>query len=294
MNTYTKALTTYTIDRLEKMLGQYKVNSKSNPHVLYLYKYKGFTITIYKNLKLLIQGEDAESFGKDLVNLKIGSTKATKRVGKSFIGADEVGVGDYFGGLITCAAYVEASDEAKLKLLGVRDSKQLTDDQMCEIFNRIKSMVKYSCLVYSPKQYNDAVKKYQNTHIVKTLMHDLTIKKLVDQYKIDAPIVLDQYVDEKNYYAYFDAIKTEPIKIDIFTTKAENKYISVAVASIIARVAFLEQIKNIKAEIKMNFPLGSSDKTIINFARKLYLEGGIEKLYKYVKIDFKTTEKVIA
>ena len=47
----------------------------------------------------------------------------------SVIGSDEVGNGSYFGPVTVCAAYVDKSMISKLKSLGVRDSKELTDPQ---------------------------------------------------------------------------------------------------------------------------------------------------------------------
>lgn len=209
----------------------------------------------------------------------------------SYIGADEVGVGDYFGGLVTCAAFVSADQEQELKLMGVRDSKQLTDAEMKEIFNKIKNIVKFKCLVYTPEKYNAAVKKYKNTHIVKSIMHNTCIEALSKEIK--APVVLDQYVEAKNYYAYFDKIGVRPHKVDIFATKAENKYVSVAVASIIARVAFVKQMEELRKSCEINFPFGASDPRIVDFAKQIYNKGGLKELDKYVKVDFKTTQKVI-
>jgi ribonuclease HIII len=211
-----------------------------------------------------------------------------------YIGADEVGVGDYFGGMVTCACYVENKDEELLKNLGIRDSKKLTDNQMIDIFNKIKNIVKYTCLVFNPEKYNACVDKFDNTHIVKAYMHDLTIKKLIKDNGLDnVPIILDQFVPRDNYIKYFNKIGVSPINIDIFETKAEDKYICVACASIIARVAFIKHMNELRKTIGINFPLGASDKRIITDAKIIFRKGGIDLLKKYVKIGFKTTNDVI-
>ncbi|WP_231992512.1 ribonuclease H family protein [Mycoplasmoides gallisepticum] len=61
------------------------------------------------------------------------------------------------------------------------------------------------------------------------------------RYQINNLIVLDQFVNQNKYYQYLTDFKVEPIiKIDLMEEKAESKYLSVAVASILARTFYLE------------------------------------------------------
>jgi ribonuclease HIII len=46
------------------------------------------------------------------------------------IGTDEAGKGDYFGPLCVCALYADETQYLRLKALGVRDSKTLTDKKI--------------------------------------------------------------------------------------------------------------------------------------------------------------------
>ncbi|GHU49494.1 ribonuclease HIII [Bacilli bacterium] len=213
---------------------------------------------------------------------------------QSYIGSDEVGVGDYFGGLVVCAVYIDKKDEAKLKELGVKDSKDLTDLQMEYMYPEIIKIVKYSFLSYMPSQYNAFISKYKNTHILKAYMHNNCICRLNKKLNIQAHAVIDQFVNSDKYYSYFKELNIEPYTDITFEPKAENKYVAVACASIIARVEFLMQIKVIKKLLKIDFPLGSSDKRVIECAKYVYENYGKEGLYNNVKIDFKTTDKVIS
>ncbi|MDR0856893.1 MAG: ribonuclease HIII [Mycoplasmataceae bacterium] len=300
MNTFSIVLNNDQIKKILSFLHKYQLTKPDNPNIYYFFKYKGTTISIFKTKKMFIQGKDADVIGEELVNKKEIAKVVTKapvtkntKVSSDYIGADEVGVGDYFGGLVTCACYVKHENEAKLKELGVRDSKDLTDEQMNEMYSDVVKLVDFEVNVQSPEQYNSLVKKFKNTHIVKTYMHDLAIKKLSNKLNIGViDVVMDQYVDEKNYYGYFKIIGCEPYPIKLFLTKAENKFLAVACASIIARVAFLQQINQLRRTSKINFHLGSSDKNIVSEAKAIYDKGGIELLNKFVKIDFKTTEKV--
>lgn len=64
--------------------------------------------------------------------------------------------------------------------------------------------------------------------------------------------IIDQFVQAKSYYRYLHDVE-EVVHTIHFETKAENKYLSVAAGSIIARYAFYRHLMlcvNI-----MNFPL---------------------------------------
>lgn len=69
----------------------------------------------------------------------------------SVIGSDEVGNGSYFGPVTVCSAYVDKSMISKLKALGVRDSKELTDPQIIQLSHVIKELIPYKLLIVEPK-----------------------------------------------------------------------------------------------------------------------------------------------
>ncbi|MDR2823012.1 MAG: ribonuclease HIII [Mycoplasmataceae bacterium] len=295
MQNFSVTLNSLELTKVLSQLGKYRSNKPNSEQILYFFKVNGSTITIYKNKRLLIQGSDAEILGEKLLG-KV--TKVVKKgLSPNYIGCDEVGVGDYFGGLVTCAVYLKKINEVKLKTLGVRDSKNLTDEDMLEMFPKLTMLIDYAVMDYLPCEYNALVAKYHNTHIVKTYMHDQTIKTLITKCKLsnDIDVVMDQYVDESTYYDYFKVMKImNPAKIARFETKAENKYLAVAAASIIARVTFLKQIQKLSQTAKQQLLLGASNPKIITQAKEIYRAGGNKLLAKYVKIDFRTTDKVVS
>ncbi|MBQ2349501.1 MAG: hypothetical protein II392_01660 [Mycoplasma sp.] len=87
------------------------------------------TISLYKTKKIVIQGNNVVNVCIKL-NLpyleydKQQNDENNKNV-LSYIGCDEVGVGDYFGGIVCCAAYTNEEISKKLKILHVDDSKKL-------------------------------------------------------------------------------------------------------------------------------------------------------------------------
>ena len=72
--------------------------------------------------------------------------------------------------------------------------------------------------------------------------------------------------------------------------KAENKYISVAVSSIIARYYFLKHINDLSNKYGYELLKGSSNK-VDSLIKKIVNEKGIDYLYNFSKINFKNTKK---
>ena len=92
----------------------------SNNYTLFRAKFNNSTITIYKTNTLLIQGSNSRSTYEiicDILGIIPMEKKITNEplvVSTSSIGSDEVGTGDFFGGITVVAAYVP---EDKLILL---------------------------------------------------------------------------------------------------------------------------------------------------------------------------------
>lgn len=58
----------------------------------------------------------------------------------SIVGSDEVGTGDFFGPMTVVAVYVDAKQIPLLKELGVKDSKNLNDDQLLPLRNNFYTL----------------------------------------------------------------------------------------------------------------------------------------------------------
>jgi ribonuclease HIII len=293
MQSYVKVLNNYELSQIVKTLGKYRLPNPS-ANLKYFFKVGKKTISIFNTNRLVIQGQNADEYGNEL--LTGAKASEPKPLSPNYIGCDEVGVGDYFGGLVTCAVYLKKQQEQQLINLGVKDSKNLTDQKMRSMYSSLTKLVNYECLIYDPIKYNELVNKFHNTHLIKTCMHDKTIKQLIKNHNIPSgtSIVMDQYANKETYYKYFKKLNiSNPTLIDRFETKAENKYLAVAAASIIARVNFLNHIDELSRKIGFQLLLGASNPKIIDQAKVIYKSGGRSKLNTFVKIDFKTTEKVI-
>lgn len=242
-----------------------------------------FTITIYTNLTLLVQGTKSEEVYQEICKL-IGL-----EIEYSIIGSDEVGTGDFFGGVVVCAAFIDKKNLTKVKALGVKDSKLLSDTQINKIAQELIILIPYEVIVLSPNRYNKLIASGNNLNKIKALMHNHALCLLSPKVKYDK-IIVDKFASEKNYYAY---LKDENLIIEDNVTlleKGESKVLSIAAASIIARFFFNKQIDDLSSKINYKLPKGAGsivDKAI----KELMLKHG-DKIFNDIgKTHFKNLKK---
>lgn len=254
------------------------------------YKSNNWTIVIYKSQKCVISGKNIEEILKILDIKQINFTS-------NEIGMDEVGVGDYFGGIVVCSVFLNKETFNKIQNLDIKDSKKLNDSKIVEIAKKLIKIVDFEISQVLPKEYNLLIDKFNNSHIIKTILHNNAIFNLINNHHInlsnDLNIILDKYVDEKKYYEYLQIANIKNIvKINQFKIHAESTNLSVACASIIARYYFLKQIHELSKELNFKLPLGAWNNKIEEVSKKIIDTYGREKLNQYVKIHFKNTNKL--
>ncbi|MBM7688098.1 ribonuclease HIII [Enterococcus ureilyticus] len=293
-----------TKDTIKKMHAFYKNNllNKTVPYTDFVAKVGSTTITAYTSGKIVFQGPDAEKAAARWGNAVPGkkahnaSSKKTTILPANFsqlsvLGSDEVGNGSYFGPVTVCAAYVDKTMVTKLKALGVRDSKELTDPQIVKLSAVIKELIPHRLLIVEPEKYNQIQPKYNAVHM-KVALHNQAIYLLLKDIAPIKPeaILIDQFTPETNYKKYVRSEQNQVTEKLYFITKGEQYHVAVAAASIISRAAFLEELDKESKELGMNVPSGAgatSDKV----AAAILAKGGIELLSKYAKLHFANTEK---
>lgn len=277
-----------------------------NNYIEYLLEYKKTKITIYKTQKCLIQGNETKQvietfFDSHLPNLALMNPKIQQT---NIIGSDEVGVGDYFGGLCVCAVFLDDKLVAKINDLNIKDSKLLDDTTICDLAIKLIAIVPYEIYNILPIEYNHLIELYHNSHVIKTIGHYTTINKLVDklksQNKVIDEIIIDEYASKDKFHAYLNQAQITNNKLHFtFCTHAETKYLAVACASIIARYFYLEQIKQLSLQAQIQLPLGAWNNKIENASFQLINQyhGNTEEINRvlnyYVKLHFSNTQKII-
>ena len=295
-----------------KMIKYYddKKKDKTPPYAIFQAVEEDTIITLYESGKVMFQGISADIDANIWIdmerhlnnrNIEINSKEKDKKnktekintleFNMSTIGSDEVGTGDYFGPIIVTAAYVSKENIDFLIDLGVRDSKKITDDKIKKIAPQIIKKIPYSTIILTNDKYNENYSADINMNKIKALLHNKALLTLIkkDNYEYQK-IVIDQFVYPKKYFEHIMNSK-EKVKNITFTTKAEDKCLSVAAASIISRYLFLNKIDEMSKEINKTIPKGAGievDKVACEIAK----EFGFNKLKDITKLNFKNTEKV--
>ena len=127
---------------------------------------------------------------------------------------------------------------------------------------------------------------------LKRLLHNQALKHVLRKMNGEKPdyILIDQFAERGVYYNY---LKVEPEIIRenvLLATKAEGLHLSVAAASIIARVAFLEEMDRLSALAGMTLPKGAGPK-VDEIAARILLKGGAGTLKKMTKWHFANARK---
>ena len=209
----------------------------------------------------------------------------------SSIGSDEVGTGDYFGPIVVTASYVNKKDINFLENLGVRDSKKITDDKIIKIAPEIIKRIPHVTIILTNEQYNNMHSDKINMNTIKAILHNKVLYTLLNKDTFDYEmIVVDQFVNPRKYYEYLNNAKYK-VKNISFTTKAEDKCLSVACASIISRYIFLKEIDKMSQNLGIKIPLGAGN-DVDNIAKQIKDKYSMDKLNELAKLNFKNTEKI--
>ena len=298
--TFTLNLSNNQIEILVSKYNEYNIPYNNN-YTLFRAKIKSTTLTIYKTGKVLLQGNDCSSLYKEIclllsIDFVLDEQKDFKEnkviIGKSILGTDEVGTGDYFGGIVVCACYVPNDKILELTKKGIKDSKLLSDDKIISLAKELIDKIDHSVLLLNNIKYNQIINdENMNLNKIKAILHNKVIINFINKYPEIQPddIVIDGFCDENKYKEYIKNIKTTMNNVKLIE-KAESKYISVAAASIIARYYFLKHLDDLSLKSGYTLLKGASSKVDL-LAKKIINEKGIDFLYNIAKMNFKNTAK---
>lgn len=283
---------------------------KTPPYAVFQADAADTVVTLYESGKAVFQGVNPEidadlweqrEFalnGKKVLNQskdKKEENKVKDNTDYYFInsiGSDEVGTGDYFGPIVVTAAYVNKKEINFLESLGVRDSKKINDEKILKIAPEIIKRIPHSIIILSNSEYNKNYSSDVNMNKIKAVMHNKALLTLIekDNYAYDM-IVVDQFVNKNKYYDYLKA-SSKVLNNLTFTTKAEDKCLSVACGSIISRYLFLKEMDKLSNALGFTIPKGAGSEA--DQAGKIVIEKfGVDKLNSIAKLNFKNTQRIL-
>lgn len=229
------------------------------------------TLILYNSGKLLLQGQKAnvEDITKEIRSLHLGieaEKEHFRRENGIIIGSDEVLKGDTFGGLVVAAVKADANARGQLIALGVADSKLLSDVEIRPMAEKIRKIVSCDIRSILPEEYNKIGKvTLLLNKLHKECAHDL----------FPGTHVIDVY----------PGCTVGDIRVE----KAEQKYVEVAAASVLARDAGLQQLQYLSSLAGFSVPKGSTH--VLEGLKRL--KDNDADFSKFVKMEFRNVQEFL-
>lgn len=266
---------------------------------------KGISCTLYTSGKLVVQGKGMGEFIEfylepllqtfsftypQLQNegpkVKSKSVQLTDLSEGLFphIGIDESGKGDYFGPLCIAGVYADLKDIEKLKSLGVKDSKNLSDATILKLAKAIRAVCIHHVVKINPQKYNELYAQFKNLNSLLAWGHATVIEQLVAKTEC-RDIFVDQFANER---VVLTALKRKGLELNVMQRHRAEEDVVVAAASIIARETFLLGLALLGEQYLIKLPKGASAATIAA-GKQFVAKHGREFLGMVGKLHFKTT-----
>ena len=212
-----------------------------------------------------------------------------------WMGTDESGKGDYFGPLVVAAVCLDETSAETLIRLGVKDCKDLSDEKALALADAVeKNALATSVLVMKPHVYNmryEQVKQQgANLNTLLALGHIAAIKQALQKYPACKWVIVDQFAQNRQVD---DGVHAFAPDMQVWQRARGEEDIAVAAASVLARGAFLQNVRLLAREAKIGrIPKGGGE-AATNAARRLAQIKGADALGHFVKLHFANTEKVL-
>ena len=177
------------------------------------------------------------------------------------LGVDEAGRGSVLGPMVIAGVIIPEKMEKVLERMGVKDSKRLTPNRRVILSRKLKKMFEYDMIVISAREIDEMRADGINLNeIEKNAMEELILRLNPQKAIVDA-------VDVKAERFQENLRKDTGLDI-IAEHKADDNYIQVSAASIIAKAERDAQIAEINKEFIKQGGIGSgypSDPTTKKF-----------------------------
>jgi len=201
----------------------------------------------------------------------------------TILGIDEAGRGSVIGPMVLAGVLINEEDEVKLRKIGVRDSKMLSEKRRKMLYPLVKKIAKDHVILKISAKEIDELRKTTNLNKIEAEKMAQIIKAMkADRAYVDAPQVSTEKF--KNILLALAKNNTEIIAENY----ADIKYPVVSAASIIAKVERDREIKKIKKKVNFDFGVGySHDERSIEFVKKCLKD---KKNLEFIRHSWITTK----
>lgn len=301
-STYVVNIDTKLAEKLSNLLSDQGFALTAPQYTLFSAKKSGVSCTLYTSGKLVVQGKEMAEFIEFCLEPFLGdfgfsypkqekqpdeaNQQAESPEGR--IGIDESGKGDFFGPLCIAGVFAKPENIGKLKGMGVKDSKAMSDSAILKLAKSIRAECHHHIVKINPQKYNELYSKFGNLNHLLAWGHATVIEHLVAKTEC-RNIVVDQFADER---VVLTALKRKSLELNVLQRHRAEEDVVVAAASILARETFLLGLEALSREFGIALPKGASAATIK--AGKLLVEKhGVEALRQVGKLHFKTYQAII-
>ena len=316
-STYTYELNGEQQNQLLMILEGGNYRKRAVPYSLMSVEGDGFNCTLYAKekhgkRKCCIQGGKAEDFVLFVLEPQVlgAATLGYEDVidpdrDKPHGGCDESGKGDYFGPLVAACCYVDEDMAAKLREIGAKDCKQMSDKAVLAVGARIRQVLgpqRYAVVKIGPPAYNRLYAKIRNVNRLLAWAHGTCIESLLEKQPSCPRVVVDQFASTEAVVKR--ALKERGRRIVVDQHHKAESDIAVAAASVVARELFLRDLVAALPEYGLDaatednpvgaIPKGSSAPRIMELAEICVRNNGPKWIMNHCKAHFQTTDKVLS
>lgn len=166
------------------------------------------------------------------------------------LGIDEAGRGSVLGPMVIAGVVVPEKMEKVLERMGVKDSKRLTPNRRTILSRKLKKMFDYEIVVITAREIDEMRADGINLNeIEKNAMESILLKMRPEKAIVDAvDVKAERFQDNLRVNTGINVIAEH---------KADDKYIEVSAASIIAKAERDDQIAQINKEFIKSGGIGS-------------------------------------
>jgi ribonuclease HIII len=302
---YVKELSSEQIKFLGNILEARGWEFKPKEHAHWCTKKDDASVVAYLSGKLTVQGKGTSDFVMFILEPEVlkefsfgyeDKKEDNQQEAEAFTphaGIDESGKGDYFGPLVIAAAFVTENAVKPLKAAGVQDSKNIKNDKrITTLASIIRKELQdgFAVVTVGPEAYNRMYTQIGNLNRLLAWGHARALENLLEKVPECSNVIADKFGNEK---LIKNALMKNGRNVELIQrTKAESD-IAVAAASILARDQFIRKMDQLAKEAGIaKVPRGAS-KAVETAARTIAVQTGAEGLGRFVKLHFKTTQKIL-
>ncbi len=297
---YSLKLTPEQTARLAKLLEEGNYIRCAVPYTLVAVKTENCIVNLYTSGKVLVQGAGTEEFVKFVLEPEVTGVALLGNEAvldpqsvAPHMGIDESGKGDYFGPLVACAAYTDPTLSERMREIGAKDCKVLSDRQVLAVGAKLRALLgpnRYKLVAIGPAAYNRLYEKNKNVNRILSWAHARAIENLLEAVPSCPRAVADQFGAE---WLIKSALMQKGRAITLEQHHKAEADVAVAAASVIAREHFLLCLRKLGEDAGIEFPKGASQ-AVIAAGRAYVAKFGAGALANVAKVHFRTTQSVTA